>query len=342
MEYSLAALAEMAGARLEGEPSLAIGGVGTLADAHEGQIAFLSNPKYQSQLSDTRATAVILDEGSLAKCPVAALVADNPYAAFARLTALFDSAETLEPGRHCSAYIHETAEVHPSVAVGPNVFIGPRARIGTDVVIGPGCFIDSDCIIGDGTRVIANSTIYHGCHIGRRNVVHAGVVIGSDGFGFANDAGRWLKVHQLGAVVIGDDVEVGANTTIDRGAVNDTIIEEGVKLDNLIQIAHNVRIGAHTAVAACVGIAGSAVIGKNCAIAGGVGILGHLEIADGVTITAMSLVTKSIKEAGIYSSGVPLEPSERWQKNFVRFKQLDDMARRIRSLEKELEELKKG
>ncbi|WP_303904081.1 UDP-3-O-(3-hydroxymyristoyl)glucosamine N-acyltransferase [Thiohalomonas denitrificans] len=342
MEYSLAALAEVAGARLEGKPSLIIESVGTLADAHEGQIAFLSNPKYRSQLSDTRASAVILDEGSLSACPVAALVADNPYAAFARVTALFDMAETPEPGRHRTAQIHQTAEVHPSAAIGPNVVIGPRSRIGAGVVIGPGCFIDSDCVVGEETRMVANASIYYGCHIGRRGVIHAGAVIGSDGFGFANDAGRWLKVHQLGAVVIGNDVEVGANTTIDRGAVNDTVIEEGVKLDNLVQIAHNVRIGAHSAVAACVGIAGSAVIGKHCAIAGGVGILGHLEIADRVTITAMSLVTKSVKKPGMYSAGVPLETSERWQKNFVRFKQLDNMARRIRSLEKELEELKKG
>ncbi|SCZ55848.1 UDP-3-O-(3-hydroxymyristoyl)glucosamine N-acyltransferase [Thiohalomonas denitrificans] len=342
MEYSLTALAEVAGARLEGEPSLRIGSIGTLANAHEGQIAFLSNPKYRNQLSDTRASAVILDEGSLSRCPVAALVADNPYAAFARVTALFDMVDTPEPGRHHTAQIHQSAEVHPDAVVGPNVFVGPRSRIGADVVIGPGCFIDSDCIIEDGTRLAANVSIYHGSDIGRRGVIHAGAVIGSDGFGFAKDAGRWLKVHQLGAVVIGDDVEVGANTTIDRGAVNDTIIEEGVKLDNLIQIAHNVRIGAHTAVAACVGIAGSTVIGKHCAIAGGVGILGHLEIADGVTITAMSLVTKSVKKPGMYSAGVPLEANERWQKNFVRFKQLDDMARRIRSLEKELEELKKG
>ncbi len=342
MVYSLAALAEVAGARLEGEPTLAINGVGTLADAGEGQIAFLSNPKYRKQLAKTRASAVILDEGSLARCPVAALVADNPYAAFARITALFEPVAAPAPGQHPSAFIHESAEVHPGAAVGPNAFVGARARIGAGVSIGPGCFIDSDCIIGDETRLVANVAVYHGCRIGRRGIVHAGAVIGSDGFGFANERGRWLKVHQLGTVTIGDDVEVGANTTIDRGAVNDTIIEEGVKIDNLVQVAHNVRIGAHTAIAACVGIAGSAVIGKNCAIAGGAGILGHLELADRVTITAMSLVTKSVKQPGIYSAGVPLETTERWQKNFVRFKQLDDMARRIRSLEKELEELKKG
>lgn len=341
MAFSLQELAEVSGARLVGDPERTIEGVGTLADAGDRQIAFLTNPKYGRQLAGTRAAAVILGEASLAQCPTAALVSENPHAAYARISALFEPQPTQAPGIDPTAVIDETAEVDATAWIGPHVSIGPGARIGANVQIGPNSVIGADCVIGPESRLVANVTVYHGCRIGRAALIHAGVVIGSDGFGFAMDSGRWRKVHQLGAVVVGDDVEIGANTTIDRGAINDTVIEDGVKLDNLIQVAHNVRIGANTAVAACVGIAGSATIGRNCAIAGGVGILGHLEIADGVTVTAMSLVTKSIKRPGVYSAGVPLEPSDKWQKNFVRFKQLDEMARRLKTLENELEELKK-
>ncbi len=341
--FTLARLAEVAGGRLSGDPERRITGVGTLAEAGEGDITFLTNRKYRGQLETTRAGAVILQEGDRPDCPVDAIIAVNPHAAYARISALFDSVPGEgATGCHPAAIIEADADVAPTAWIGANAYIGSGARIEAGAWIGPNCVIQANSTIGAESRLAANVTVYHGCRIGRRVIVHAGVVIGSDGFGFANDAGEWIKVYQLGAVVIGDDVEIGANTTIDRGAVNDTVIEQGVKLDNLIQVAHNVRIGAHTLVAGCVGIAGSADIGAHCAIAGGAGILGHLRIAEGVTITPMSLVTKSIDEPGVYSSGTPLERSDHWQKNFVRFKQLDEMARRLKKLEKELEDLKKG
>lgn len=341
--FRLEELAEIAGGRLDGDGSVEIRGVGTLADAQDGQITFLTNAKYRRQLAETHASAVILRESDRASCSVNAIVTDNPHAAYARISALFDeSTDECRNGAHPTAIIEGGAKVDPTACIGPNAHIAAGCTIGPRVVVGPNCTVGRNCVIGEGSRLVANVTVYHRCRLGKRVLVHGGAVIGSDGFGFANEGGKWVKVHQLGAVVIGDDVEIGANTTIDRGAVNDTVIEDGVKLDNLIQVAHNVQIGANTAIAACVGIAGSAEIGQRCAIAGGAGVLGHLTITDGVTVTPMSLVTKSITEPGVYSSGTPLEPTEQWQKNFVRFKQLDDMARRLKQLEKQIEELKKG
>jgi UDP-3-O-[3-hydroxymyristoyl] glucosamine N-acyltransferase len=340
--YSLGELAEQVNGRVVGDASVRIAGVGTLTHGQAGQITFLNNPRYRRYLAETQASAVILGEDDVASCPVNALVVRRPYVAYARLTALF--AQQREPG----GFIHPSAQVSPAATVSStarieaNCVVGAGCSIGEQVRIGPGCVIENDCMIGDGSHLIANVTLYHSTILGQRVTIHAGAVIGSDGFGFANEGGRWIKIHQLGCVRIGDDVEIGANTTIDRGAIEDTIIGSNVILDNLIQIAHNVRIGDGTAMAGCVGVAGSAVIGRNCAIGGGAGILGHLEIADGVTVTAMSLVTKSIKEPGVYSSGTPLEPSAQWQKNYARFKQLDEMARRLRALEHELNELKKG
>jgi len=340
--YTLSHLAQAAGARVVGEPEREIDGVGTLSGARPGQITFLTNPRYRKQLQQTQASAVVIAEADLPFCPVDALVAARPHVAYARISALFAPAAGQGQGIHGSAVISPAACLGDDVEVGPGSVIEDDAVLGDGVRVGPGCYIGAGSRLGEGTRLVANVTVYHGCRIGARVLVHAGAVIGSDGFGFADDGGTWVKVHQLGGVRIGDDVEIGACTTIDRGAVEDTVIEDGVKLDNQIQVAHNVRIGAHTAIAGCVGIAGSARIGRHCAIAGGVGILGHLEIADRVTVTAMSLVTKSIKEPGVYSAGTPLEPIDRWQKNFARFKQLDDMARRIRALEQELAQINKG
>jgi UDP-3-O-[3-hydroxymyristoyl] glucosamine N-acyltransferase len=341
-DYSLGELAEQVNGRVVGDASVRITGVGTLTHGRQGQITFLNNPRYRRYLAETQASAVILGEDDVAECPVNALVVRRPYVAYARLTALF------APQREQGGFIHPSAQVSPAATVAStarieaNCVVGAGCSIGEQVRIGPGCVIENDCMIGDGSHLIANVTLYHSTILGQRVTIHAGAVIGSDGFGFANEGGRWIKIHQLGCVRIGDDVEIGANTTIDRGAIEDTIIGSNVILDNLIQIAHNVCIGDGTAMAGCVGVAGSAVIGRNCAIGGGAGILGHLEIADGVTVTAMSLVTKSIKEPGVYSSGTPLEPSAQWQKNYARFKQLDEMARRLRALEHELNELKKG
>ena len=236
-------------------------------------------------------------------------------------------------------FISRDAKVDPTAHIGANAYIAAGAEVDAGAIIGPNCIVLDGSHVGADSRLVANVTIYHGVTLGKRVLVHAGSVIGSDGFGFANDSGHWVKIHQLGGVRIGDDVEIGANTSIDRGAIDDTVIEDGVILDNQIQVAHNVRIGAHTAIAGCVGIAGSAQIGEHCTIGGGVGIVGHLEIADGVTITAMSLVTSSITKPGIYSSGTPLESKAHWQRNFIRFKQLDEMARRIQALERQLQQL---
>lgn len=327
---------------MEGDPKAEVDGIATLAHARSGQLSFLANPRYKQQLKQTGATAVLVTEEHAVDCPCHAVVVTDPYLAYAKIAGLFAEDEPRPAGIHPAATVDPTARVAADVTVGPGCVIGAETVVESGGRIGPGCVLEDGVHIGPDSRLVANVTVYRGTRIGARARIHAGVVVGSDGFGFANDQGHWRKVAQLGGVQIGDDVEIGANTTIDRGAIEDTVIEDGVKLDNQIQIAHNVRIGADTAIAGCVGIAGSTTIGRRCAIGGGVGIVGHLQIADGVTITAMSLVTGSVKEPGLYSSGTPLEPNERWHRNCVRFKQLDDMARRLRHLEKELETRKKN
>lgn len=337
MRYTLGELANRLGIGFHGEAECEIDGVTTLTNARPGAITFLTNPRYRKYLSSTSAAAVILKPEDLEHCPVNALISDNPYLTYAHVSALFADDSTMLPPVAPSAVVHASARVGKEVRIGANAVIGEGVVLADEVTIGPGCVIGNNSRIGFGSVLNANVTVYHNCVIGERVSIHSGAVIGSDGFGFANDKGRWVKIHQLGRVVIGDDVEIGANTTIDRGAIEDTVIGNNVIIDNLVQVAHNVRIGDHSALAGCVGIAGSAQIGKHCAIGGGAGILGHLEIADGVTVTAMSLVTNSIKEPGIYSAGTPLEPKSHWQKNYVRFKQLDEMARRIKALEKQLQ-----
>lgn len=339
MHYTLGELANRLGIRFHGDADCVIDGVTTLTEARAGAITFLTNPRFRKYLGVTRAAAVILREEELEHCPVNALISDNPYLTYAHVSALFAPDYSAQAPIDASAVIHENATLGEGVSVGANAVIGDGAVVAAGVRIGPGCVVGNNSRIGAGSQLNANVTVYHDCVIGERVVVHSGAVIGSDGFGFANDKGRWVKIHQLGRVVIGDDVEIGANTTIDRGAIEDTVIGDNVIIDNLVQVAHNVRIGDHSAVAGCVGIAGSAKIGKHCAFGGGAGILGHLAIADGVTVTAMSLVTNSIKEPGVYSAGTPLEPKSHWQKNYVRFKQLDEMARRIKALEKQLQKL---
>jgi UDP-3-O-[3-hydroxymyristoyl] glucosamine N-acyltransferase len=323
-----------------GDERCPISGVGTLGNAGPGQITFLTNPRYRRQLAETRASAVIVGEDAAADCPVNALVSRNPHLTYAQVAALFVRASADVRGMHTTAVVDARARIHPDASIGAHAVVGAEAVVDAGAVIGPGCVVFERSHIGEGARLVANVTVYSDCVIGKRALVHAGAIIGSDGFGFANDAGRWVKVPQLGGVRIGDDVEIGACTTVDRGAIEDTVIGDGVKLDNQIQVAHNVRIGEHTAIAGCVGIAGSTTIGRHCAIGGGVGIVGHLDIVDGVTVTATSFVSQSIKQPGVYSSGVPLEPTDHWHRNFARFKQLDDMARRLKSLEKELQELK--
>lgn len=316
-----------------------IRGVGTLQSARNGHIGFLSNARYHKLLQTTQASAVIVSEDYADECTGNALIVENPHLAYARIARLFVGGMVCENGVHPTAVISTNAKLGARVTIGPHAVVGDGTVLGDDVWIGAGCVLGRNVALGDESCLEANITLWHGTRIGKRALLHPGVVIGGDGFGFANDAGKWVKVPQLGRVRIGDDVEIGSNTTIDCGAIEDTVIEDGVKLDNLIQIGHNVQIGAHTAIAACTAIAGSTKIGKYCGIGGTVGIVGHIEICDRVQITGMSMVTKSISEPGIYSSGTPLEPNNHWHKNFARFKHLDEMWRRIKHLEAQLEEL---
>jgi UDP-3-O-[3-hydroxymyristoyl] glucosamine N-acyltransferase len=327
-------LAGRLGAELHGDPQIPIHRVGTLAGAGEGALTFLANRRYADLLAGTRASAVILEREFLARCPVAALVSDRPYLAYARAAGLLVPSSPAPGGVHPRAWVEPSARVHPSAWIGPMAVIEADAEIGARTEVGPGCVVGRGAKVAEDGRLVAQVTLCHGVRVGARALLHPGVVVGGDGFGIARDAQRWEKVPQLGGVWIGDDVEIGANTTVDRGAIEDTVIEDGVKLDNLIQIGHNVRIGAHTAVAACVAIGGSARIGRHCTIAGAASIAGHLEIADGVHLTATSAVPASIAEPGTYSSGMPVMENRAWRRMIGRMRQLDDMARRLRALER--------
>lgn len=339
MEYTLGELAQRLSVELDGDPDTLINGISTLEHSTPASLSFLADPRYRKYLPHTTAAAVILRKGDREICPVSALISDQPYLCYARASALF------APEKPPAGVIHPSAVIHPEAVLSAKVHIGPHAVIEAGVILGEGCVVGAGTVIGQasqigaGTRLMPNVVVYHQCVIGQRVLIHSGAVIGSDGFGFANERGHWVKIHQLGRVIIGDDVEIGANTSIDRGAIGDTIIGDGVILDNQIQIAHNVRVGAGTAMAGCVGVAGSARIGQRCAIGGGAGILGHLQIADDTTVTAMSLVTGNINQAGVYASGTSLDHKEHWQKNAVRFKHLDEMAKRIKALEKQLQQL---
>ena len=333
---SLSMIASSIGAELKGDGDRLISNVATLAAASEGDITFLANTRYRKFLKSTQASAVIVSPEDCQHCPVDCLIVDDPYLGYARAAALLFPGADFSAGIHPSAVVSSDASIDESACIGAQCVIDSGVVVGANSIIGSGCVLEEGVIIGENCHLVGNVTICHQSHLKNRILIHPGVVIGADGFGIAKEQNSWIKVPQLGTVRIADDVEIGANTTIDRGTLEDTILEEGVKLDNQIQIAHNVFIGAHTAIAACTGVAGSARIGKQCAIGGGVGILGHLEIVDQVHVTAMSLVTKSILKSGVYSSGTPLDESQSWRKNYVRMKQLDDMARRIARLEKAL------
>ncbi|MEO7916424.1 MAG: UDP-3-O-(3-hydroxymyristoyl)glucosamine N-acyltransferase [Dokdonella sp.] len=333
--WSLSELADRFKLQQRGDAALVIDGVATLASANTGQLSFLANSRYSAQLASTRASAVVLADGDADSCPVACLIAADPYSAFAKIAALFNPDEHAEPGIHHSAVIAPSAQIAASASIGPYCVIEANARIGASARLGPYCQVDAGSVVGAHSRLVARVTLLHNVVLGERVLVHPGVVIGADGFGLAKDGEHWIKVPQLGGVRIGDDCEIGANTTIDRGALDDTVLEHDVRLDNQIQIAHNVHVGAHTAMAGCVAVAGSTRIGRHCLIGGGAGILGHLEIADRVTVTARSLVTHSIRESGEFSSGTPIQPNRIWRRNAVRFGQLDELARRLARLEKE-------
>jgi UDP-3-O-[3-hydroxymyristoyl] glucosamine N-acyltransferase len=325
--FTASELAARFGLELRGEDRT-ITGVGTLADAGAGQLSFLANPRYRAQLADTGAGAVVVRVDDAEAFPGTVLVARDPYVAFARIAALFERKPAHAPGIHPTAFVDPAAIVDPMACIGPHASIGARSRIHVGAVVGPGCVIGEDCEVGDDCELQARVTLLTRVRLGKRVRILPGAVLGAAGFGLAMDAGRWVNVPQLGGVVIGDDCEIGANTTIDRGALGDTVLEEDVRLDNQIQIGHNVRIGAHTAMAGCAAVAGSAKIGRHCLIGGAAGILGHLEVCDRVVVTAMSLVTHSIREPGEYSSGTPLMDNRSWRKSAARFKQLDRIARR--------------
>ena len=339
MSFSLGELASRLGVTLQGDAERRVTRVATLAQADEGCISFLANPKYRKRLANTRAGAVILAPAHLADCPTAALVAADPHLTFARLMRLMYPAPAVTPGRHPSAIIADSARIDPTAWIGPATVIEEEAEIGPRVYVGPGCIIGRGCSIGEDSRLVARVTLCGETLIGRRALIRPGAVLGADGFGFARDGDHWFRIPQIGRVRLGDDVEVGANTTIDRGALEETWIGDGAKLDNLIQIGHNVWIGENTAMAACSGISGSTRIGRNCTIGGAVGMAGHLEIADEVHFTGMAMVTRSVSEPGIYSSGIPAMPNGDWRKVVARIRQLDEMARRIKQLEAALESL---
>ncbi|MCM2129672.1 UDP-3-O-(3-hydroxymyristoyl)glucosamine N-acyltransferase [Larsenimonas rhizosphaerae] len=334
--YSLAELASLLNATLAGDGECRVSGLSTLTEAGPNDIAFLANKAYAKYLATTQAAAVLLHPDYVDECPVSALVLDNPYLGYARLSHCFD------PLRRDDAVtmIHASAVVHESAVLGECVFIGPHAvieagvQLGNGVHIGANCFVGADSALGDKSYLHAGVVIYHGVVIGERAILHSGAVIGGDGFGFAHDGQGWHKIAQLGGVVLGNDVEVGSCTSIDRGALGDTVIGHDVKIDSQVQIAHNVHIGDHSALAGCVGVAGSTRVGQHCLLGGGVGLAGHIDIADRVQVTGMSLVTNSITDAGVYSSGTGSMPNAQWRRNAVRFKQLDELSRRVRALER--------
>ena len=359
---TLGEIARHIGAELRGDAALPIARLNTLKDAEPGDLAFLANPAYREQLAVTRAAAVILSAGDAEGFPGAALIATDPYVAYARATALFAEVQFADvqfadsqfadsqsadarlagspgapAGVHPSAVIDPAARVDASAAIGPLAVVGPGAVVGAGTRVGAGTVVGANARIGARCRIAANVTIYHRVCVGDDVVIHAGAVLGADGFGFANDRGRWVKIHQLGTVIIGDRVEIGACTTIDRGALGDTVIEAGVILDNHVQIAHNVRIGENTAMAAYAAVAGSTTIGKNCIFAGQSGAVGHVTICDNVVALARWTLSKDITRPGSYSADLLMEETPKWRRNAARFRQLDDMAKRLRKLEGKFE-----
>lgn len=333
----LGQLAEFLGATLRGDKDIEITGLATLQEAGPGQVSFLANPKYRKLLVDTQATAVLLKPADAEGYTGNALVVPDTYLAYARISHFFDPKPKSSAGVHPTAVIAADALIDPAASIGAFAVIERGVRIAAGVTIGAHCFIGARCEIGEGGWLAPRVTLYHDVRIGKRVVIQSGAVLGGEGFGFAQDKGIYHKVAQIGGVTLGDDVEVGVNTAIDRGALADTRIGNGVKLDNQIQIAHNVQVGDHTAMAACVGISGSTKIGKHCMLAGGVGLVGHIDICDGVYITGMTMVTHSITEPGSYSSGTAMQPADEWRKSAARLRKIDDMARRLQKLEKVVE-----
>jgi len=340
--FRLGELVKRLGGELIGDADVRIHQVATLESAGPTDITFLTQSRFLPQLGRTQAGAVILGPETRDASGLPRIISANPYAYFASVSALLNPPAVVEPGIHESAVVDKSARVAASASIGACAVIGRHAEIADHAIVGPGCFIGEAASIGTGSRLHANVAVYHDCRIGARCIVHAGAVVGSDGFGIAKEDGVWKKIPQIGRALIGDDVEIGANTTIDRGALDDTVIEDGVKLDNQIHIAHNVRIGAHTAIAACVGIAGSAKIGRNCALGGASMIYGHITLADNVNVSAGTLIMKSLEKPGTYTGVYPFSSHQRWLRNAAHLRQLDDLAKRVRELEGRLGKTGRG
>ncbi|WP_028468106.1 UDP-3-O-(3-hydroxymyristoyl)glucosamine N-acyltransferase [Neptunomonas japonica] len=336
--FTLSEIASLVKGRLVGDSELVINSLSTLESAKSGQLSFLANAKYTASLGQTQAGAVLITENHLVNAPCAAVVVDDPYLAFAQLSKFFDWRLKANFGIASSAHISASAQVHEQASIAAGVVLGEETIIESGVYIGPNAVVGNRCVVAKDARIEAGVILYDDVHIGQRSLVHSGAVLGGDGFGFAPTKGAWVKIYQLGGVRVGQDVEIGAGTTVDRGALDHTYIKDGVKLDNQIQIAHNVVIGEQTAIAGCTAIAGSTKIGRRCTIAGMSGIVGHLTIADNTHITAMSLISKSVTQPGqVLSSGTGQELHRSWKKNVIRFKKLDSMAKRITALENKVD-----
>lgn len=333
--WTLGALARRCEARLEGDGSLPIHGVGTLEGAQPGDITFLTNPLYRHLLALTRASAVIIAEAEQQATPLPRLVSSNPYLCYARVAQCLFPSPKPPSGIHPSAVIAASAQVASTAAIGPHVTLGENVRVGERCIIEAGCVVGDEVHLGADAHLYPRVVIYERCLVGERCILHAGVVIGADGFGMARGPTGWVKIPQVGRVVLGADVEIGANTTVDRGAIEDTVIEEGAKLDNQIQVAHNCHIGARTVIAGCTGISGSTHIGQDCRIGGGVGMVGHVQICDGVTVSGFSLITKSITEAGVYTSSIPSQPHRAWMETLANLRALPKWIRKMKTLERE-------
>ena len=334
MPISLGELATSQGCELIGDPDATVNGVASLQNASPESLSFLANSSYLSQLPATKAAAVVLRPEDADACPVAAFISDNPYATYARMAALVCPEPSFEAGVHATAVIAESATIADGAHIAASAVIGERTSIGANTVVGPGTVIGPDCDIGENCRLIANVTLVQGVRIGARGIFHPGVVIGADGFGNAMTSDGWVKVPQLGGVQIGNDVEIGANTTVDRGAIGDTVIEDGVRIDNLCMIAHNVRIGEHTAIAATTAIAGSTVIGKRCLFAGRSGAVGHINVCDDVIVAAQTFLSKDVTEPGTYAASFPADNARSWAKQLARFRRLGVLIERVKKLEK--------
>lgn len=334
LKFQLKQLADLLNAEMIGDPQYKVDSIATIESAEATDLTFVASEKYEKYLADTRAGIVVLSSAAADKFGGNKLLVSNPYLAYAQLSKIFDPRPRRETGVHPSATVAETAKIAASASIGANCVIGENVVVGENVEIYPGCFVGEDSSIGDNGLIYANVSLYSNVKIGKNAVIHSGTAIGSDGFGFAPSKDGWTKIHQLGGVTIGDNVDIGANTAIDRGALEDTVIEDNVIIDNLVHIAHNVKIGSGSAIAGCVGIAGSAVIGKNCTVAGAVAINGHIDIADNTHFHGGTIVTKGNAEAGIFASATPMMEVKQWRKNSVRYRQLDDWAERLKALEK--------